>query len=72
MTIVANTFAYVIGADTHSRTHTLAVLDARTGARMDTQMFSTTPAGLSRAVTWIARRTSGLADVKRPEFAGDS
>ena len=63
MTIVANTFAYVIGADTHSRTHTLAVLDARTGARMDTQMFSTTPAGLSRAVTWIARRTSGLADV---------
>jgi len=53
MTIVANTFAYVIGADTHSRTHTLAVLDARTGARVDTQTFPTTPAGLSRAVAWI-------------------
>lgn len=63
MTIVANTFAYVIGADTHSRTHTLAVLDARTGARVDTRTFPTTPAGLSRAVAWIARRTSGLADV---------
>lgn len=63
MTIVANTFAYVIGADTHSRTHTLAVLDTRTGARLDIQTFPTTPAGLSRAITWIARRTSGLADV---------
>lgn len=63
MTIVANTFAYVIGADTHAKTHTLAVLDARTGARTDIQTFPTTPAGLSRAVAWIGRRTSGLADV---------
>jgi len=63
MTIVANTFAYVIGADTHARTHTLAVLDARTGARVDTQVFPTTPAGLARAVAWVGRRTSGLADV---------
>ncbi len=63
MTIVANTFAYVIGADTHARTHTLAVIEARTGARIDTQVFPTTPAGLSRAVAWIGRRTSGLADV---------
>ncbi|MHA6695636.1 IS110 family RNA-guided transposase [Homoserinimonas sp. A520] len=63
MTIVANTFTYVIGADTHARTHTLAVLEARTGARIDTQAFPTTPAGLSRAVVWIGRQTSGLADV---------
>ncbi|MGY1553104.1 IS110 family RNA-guided transposase [Microbacterium sp. A588] len=63
MTIVANAFAYVIGADTHSRTHTLAVLDARTGARTDTQVFPTTPKGLSRALAWMGRRTSGLADV---------
>lgn len=63
MTIVANAFAYVIGADTHSRTHTLAVLDARTGARTDTRVFPTTPKGVSRAVAWMGRRTSGLADV---------
>lgn len=63
MTIVANAYAYVIGADTHAKTHTLAVVEARTGARIDTQMFPTTPAGLSRAVAWIGRRTSGLADV---------
>jgi transposase len=63
MTIVANTFAYVIGADTHARTHTLAVVGARTGARVDTATFPTTAAGLGRAVGWIAHRTSGLADV---------
>lgn len=63
MTIVANTFAYVIGADTHSRTHTLAVLDARTGARIDIQTFPTTPAGVARAGAWISRRSSGLGDV---------
>ncbi|MGM7671623.1 IS110 family transposase [Microbacterium sp. A93] len=63
MTIVANPFTYVIGADAHARTHTLAVLEARTGARIDTQAFPTTPAGLSRAVAWSGRRTSGLVDV---------
>jgi transposase len=63
MTIVANTFAFVIGADTHSRTHTLAIVEARTGASVDTETFSTTAAGLARAVGWIARRTRGLADV---------
>lgn len=63
MTIVANTFTYVIGADTHAKAHTLAVLEARTGARIDTEAFPTSPAGLSRAVAWIGRRTSGLADV---------
>lgn len=63
MTIVANTFAYVIGADTHARTHTLAVIEASTGAKIDTRTFPTTSAGLARAVTWMGRRTHGLADV---------
>lgn len=63
MTIVANTFTYVVGADTHAKTHTLAVLDAHTGAKIDTRVFPTSSSGLSRAVAWIGRRTSGLADV---------
>jgi transposase len=63
MSIVANTFAYVIGADTHARTHTVTVLEARTSARIDSHVFPTTPAGLSRAVTWIGLGSSGLADV---------
>ena len=35
MAIVANTFSCVIGADSHARTHTLAALEARTGAKED-------------------------------------
>ncbi len=63
MTIVANTYAYVIGVDTHARTHTLVVLDTGTGAKQATATFPTTAAGLSRAVALVARRTGGLADV---------
>jgi transposase len=63
MTIVANTYAYVIGVDTHARTHTFVVLDTGTGAKQATATFPTTPVGLSRAVAWVARRTGGLADV---------
>ena len=63
MSIVANTFAYVIGVDTHARTHTLTVVEAPTGARLDTSVFPTTAAGLSRAVAWMGLGSSGLADV---------
>src|SRR5690625_3927055 len=57
MTIVANSFAYVIGVATHAKTHTLAVIEAGIGARVDTHVFSTTAAGLSRALAWIKRKT---------------
>lgn len=63
MTTFANIVAYIIDADPHAKTHTLAVIEARTGKRIATQLFPTTPAGLSQAVAWIGRRTSGLADV---------
>lgn len=63
MAIVANSFAYVIGADTHAKTHTLAVIEAGNGARVGTHVFSTTAAGLSRALAWIKRRTG-----KNPEI----
>src|SRR5690625_7313668 len=63
MTIVANSFSYVIGADTHARTHTLAVIEVNTAARVDTQEFSTATAGLSRALAWIKRRTENATKV---------
>ncbi|NYI40522.1 IS110 family transposase [Demequina lutea] len=63
MTIVANTYTYVVGADTHSRTHTVAVVNAANGALETATTFPTTAAGLKRAVSWIAKRTGGLADV---------
>lgn len=62
MPIVAEVYSYVVGVDTHAATHTLAVLDARTGAVLDTHTFPTSLPGLSRAAAWIARRCDGGPD----------
>lgn len=62
MTIVAERYAYVIGVDTHSKTHTLVVVKAASGAVVDSSSFPVTTAGLARAVSWIGRRTGGDAD----------
>ena len=59
MTIVAHAHPFVIGVDTHARTHTLAVLVAVTGELIATEQFPTTDAGLNRAIAWAARRTGG-------------
>jgi len=40
----------------HAATHTLAVLAAPSGAVVDQDTFPTTPSGLGRALSWIARR----------------
>lgn len=58
MSIVANEVGFVIGADTHARTHTLAIIDATTGARTASDTFPATNAGMARAVNWIAKRTT--------------
>ncbi|MCI1676065.1 MAG: IS110 family transposase [Ancrocorticia sp.] len=57
MNIVAYTYQYVVGVDTHARTHTLTILHAATGAEMDTASFPTNPAGLARCASWVKRRT---------------
>jgi len=54
-TIVADTHPFVVGVDTHARTHTLAVL-AASGRPVATGTFPTTPAGRRRAIAWAARR----------------
>jgi transposase len=36
VTIVADEYDHVIGVDTHSKTHTYAILDAGTGRTVDT------------------------------------
>lgn len=59
MTIVAHAHPFVIGVDTHARTHTLAVLVAATGELVATEQFPATDAGLDRAIAWAARRTDG-------------
>lgn len=59
MTIVAHAHPFVIGVDTHARTHTLAVLVAATGELLATERFPTTGTGMDRATAWAARRTGG-------------
>jgi transposase len=59
MAIVAEEFEFVVGADTHARTHTFTAVHATTGAVIDTAAFPATSAGMDRAITWIRRRTGG-------------
>ena len=57
MGIVAPDYQYVVGVDTHSRSHTLAIIDAATAAEIDVAQFPSTPAGAARRISWITRRT---------------
>ena len=59
MSIVAELFDFVVGVDTHARSHTLAVVDATNGAERHRSTFPTSPVGLARALSWIRRRTIG-------------
>lgn len=59
MTIVAHTYPFVIGVDTHAKNHAFAILAADTGALIDEGQFPNTTAGISRAITWAGRRTGG-------------
>lgn len=59
MTIVAHHHRFVIGADTHARSHALSIVATPTGELVDEAQFPVTRAGLTRAVAWVARRTGG-------------
>jgi len=71
MTIVAHAHQFVIGVDTHARTHALSILVAATGAIVDEEQFPATEAGMARAIAWAGRRTEGdLATLWVIECAG--
>lgn len=59
MSSVAERYDYVIGVDTHARTHTYSVLQAGTGRVLESATFPTTASGLSRALAWVRRRARG-------------
>ena len=56
MTTIANTYAFIIGVDTHARTHTYAVI-APNGEQIGTESFPNSLAGRKRAIAWVNRRT---------------
>ncbi len=58
MSIVADLYPFVVGVDTHARTHTYAI-HTSDGRLVDEQQFPTSRTGLARALDWIARRTAG-------------
>lgn len=60
--IVAHCHPFVVGVDTHARNHVYAIIDSSNGALLDTQSFPATSTGISRAISWVARRTDGNAD----------
>ncbi|MDR0417248.1 MAG: IS110 family transposase [Propionibacteriaceae bacterium] len=61
MPIVAHTCPFVVGVDTHARTHTLVILTGK-GEHVDQAQFPSSPAGLRRAVDWTGRRTGDAPD----------
>src|SRR5690625_3231763 len=62
MKLVATTYPFVVGVDTHVRKHVYSIVtDA--GVIVDSQDFPTTAAGISRALAWVARRTYADLDI---------
>ena len=59
MPIVAEQYAFVIGVDTHAATHSLALVTAATGGIVTEAVFPNSPAGLDRALRWIAGKING-------------
>jgi transposase len=58
--IVAEVYERVVGVDTHARTHTFCVIDARTGAVVAGATFPNTSPGHSRALSWIRRQSPAM------------
>lgn len=59
MSTVAEEFTHVVGVDTHAKTHTYAILASTTGHVTATGTFPASPAGISCALAWASRRTTG-------------
>ena len=58
MSIVAETYSFVVGVDTHSESHCYAVINAQTSATVaGPTKFSTTPHGIDDAVKWCLKHT---------------
>jgi hypothetical protein len=55
--IVAEHFAFVVGIDTHAKTHTLAIINTPAGGEIANETFPATSTGGRRALSWILRRT---------------
>lgn len=62
MTIVAHSRSFVIGVDTHAKTHTYAVIQTTSGQLLGCRQFPATPPGMNRAIAWVGRLSGGDAE----------
>lgn len=62
MSIVADTYRFVVGVDTHAAAHRYAIIETPNGRLFDEATFPTSAAGLRRAEAWIGRRAGGDID----------
>lgn len=60
--IVAEHFGFVVGVDTHAKTHTLAIIDTSSGGEMANETFPATTSGGSRTLSWILRHTGASTE----------
>lgn len=58
MTVVAQCYDFVVGVDTHAKTHTLAIISTLTGGEISNETFPSTSTGMSRALRWVSRRST--------------
>jgi transposase len=63
MTIIAESYEYVVGVDTHARNHVVAVVKTRTGKLLRHDEFPTSKTGINRIVTWIGKHAPGTVMV---------
>jgi transposase len=57
MSIVAHSYPFVVGVDTHAKKHVFAIVNTATGALLQSRDFPTTNSGMNRAIAWVARLT---------------
>lgn len=62
MSSVSEVYRFVVGVDTHAKSHQYAIIEASTGKILDEASFATSGPGLARAVAWIGRRSAGEVD----------
>ncbi|KRE84150.1 IS110 family transposase [Arthrobacter sp. Soil764] len=57
MSIVAHSYPFVVGVDTHAKKHVFAIINTATGSLLQSRDFPTTSTGINRAIAWVARLT---------------
>lgn len=63
-------YEFFVGVHTHAATHTFALVAAATGALLTHAEFPTSPAGLSRAHSWLQQRVGERSALIVVEGAG--